>query len=214
MMIGINIDKKILTPSFSSRFNNNYILASGDHIFISSYNDPTYFTLEGANKCGTDDLDVTGFNIITDSVMTIYKKDKLYLLSINETVNYVIMESKAQQGNVAINNCIITTLNELPIQIMNTGFYALAQTENVASDEHIAELISNNITSKFVKELNKEKILSINYKYWTLFYLNKHIYVLDNRSLQWFYWELPLHIINWYKKDDELFFADYLGNFL
>lgn len=205
--------QKILTPSFSSRFNNNYILASGDHIFISSYNDPTYFTLEGANKCGTDDLDVTGFNIITDSVMTIYKKDKLYLLSINETVNYVIMESKAQQGNVAINNCIITTLNELPIQIMNTGFYALAQTENVASDEHIAELISNNITSKFVKELNKEKILSINYKYWTLFYLNKHIYVLDNRSLQWFYWELPLHIINWYKKDDELFFADYLGNF-
>ena len=134
--------------------------------------------------------------------------------------DYVYTETKNTVGNEAYGNTIVTVLTEVPLQITKDGIFALNQLKNVQSSDRISRLISQNINKKWLNE-NNETIINcqtINRLYWTYFILNDidnkltKIYLLDNRTSSWYYWELPIVTLKAYVNDNKTTFIDPDGN--
>lgn len=197
------------------RFQNNYWYY-GDHNtdYYTSNNDPTYLPEYNTNSYG-DDTRITGYNILSDTVMVAYKENKMFLISYTSTWNYTnqsydyyytYTEVKGEVGNIPIGQCTVTCYSEYPVQIDNLGIYSLYQTKNVAISEHTTKQISEEINSIFITE-NTTNLITLNRLYWTLFIIPisstlSHAYVLDNRTKQWFYWEFPVEIIGGWNSED------------
>jgi hypothetical protein len=134
------------------------------------------------------------------------------------TREYSITESKNTVGNTAINAPIVTTLTEIPLQINSDGIYGLSQLQNVSAVERIADLMSEPINEKWLKE--DDVVISnaktINRLYWTyviLTYEDKtKVYLLDNRTNSWYYWELPIVVSNAFVKDNVTEFVNLQGD--
>lgn len=153
--------------------------------------------------------DITGFNVIGDNVASAYKRDKIYLITPTTVSNidtYMYSECKAEQGNITVGETVTTPLTALPIQINRDGVFALTNLTNVYAADKIATLISAKINEKFLKEdLSNLKVIT--FKYWLLIFIPgdiTHVYVYDDRSAEWFYWELPIKVLNVFKTHDDL----------
>ena len=214
----------LLKSTLFTRFDNNYWLAGGNRYYRSQNNDPTYFPITEYNDLGDSNEEITGFNLANDTTLIAYKKDRVYLIqpftSSLDTIEYTITESKNTVGNTAIGAPIVTTLTEIPLQINNDGIYGLSQVSNVSSTERIADLMSESINERWLNEDDKiiKNALTLNRLYWTyiiLPYIDKNItkiYLLDNRTNSWYYWELPIVVLNAFVKDNRSEFVDADGN--
>ena len=211
------IDKKqkLLKSTLFTRFDNNYWFASGNTYFRSQNNDPTYFTITEYSELGDSNEDITGFNIANDITLLAYKPSRLYLIQpfyseTTGTTEYTKTESKNTVGNTAIDAPIVTTLTEIPIQINYDGIYGLSQVSNVSATERIADLMSKPINDRWLNEYDEviKKAQTLNRLYWTYIILPYEkltkVYLLDNRTNSWYYWELPIKLLNAFAKETNL----------
>lgn len=196
----------------TTRFDNNYWFASGNRYYRSANNDPTYFPITEYNDLGDANEDITGFNLANDSTLIAYKPNGLYLIqpftSSLDTIEYTITESKNTVGNTAIDAPIITTLTETPLQINYDGIYGLSQLSNVSAVERVADLLSEPINERWLKENDAviKNAQTLNRLYWTYVILPytdvTKVYLLDNRTNSWYYWELPIQLLTAYVKNN------------
>ena len=96
---------------------------------------------------------ITGFNILGDNLMAIYKSDKVHLVSTNDTYKYTYTETKTLKGNIALGQTNVAPLTEIPIHIGDDGVYGLQLTENIQSSDRSSVLLSKSISSMFTKEI-------------------------------------------------------------
>ena len=214
-----------------TRFDNNYWFATGNTYFRSKNNDPTYFPITEYSELGDSNEDITGFNIANDTTLLVYKPSRLYLIQpfyseTTGTTEYTKTESKNTVGNTAIDAPIVTTLTEIPLQINYDGIYGLSQVSNVSAVERIADLMSEPINDRWLNEDDEviKKAQTLNRLYWTYIILPYtkeskvdsrdvcKVYLLDNRTNSWYYWELPIKLLNAFAKDNRAEFVDADGN--
>lgn len=223
--LAVDLHKKreyILKSSLFTRFNNNYWFAKDNYVHISQKNDPTYFPATEYDDLGDANDDITGFNIANDTTLLAYKTHRVYLIqpftSSVDTTKYSVTESKNTVGNMAIGAPIVTTLTEMPLQINYDGIYGLSQLQNVSAVERIADLMSESINDRWLNEDDKviKKAMTLNRLYWTYIILPyddvAKIYLLDNRTNSWYYWELPIKLLTAFAKDNRAEFVDTDGN--
>ena len=154
--------------------------------------------------------DITGFNIIGDSVASAYKRDRIFLITpttINDIDTYIYSECKAEQGNDTMGQTVVTPLTALPIQVNRDGVFALTNLTNVYAADKVATLISAKINDKFLKE-DLSNIKLISFKYWLFIFIPgdiSKVYVYDDRAAEWYYWELPIKVLNIFKTHDNLY---------
>lgn len=221
---------QLITTTIMSRFDNNYWFAKDNKYFRTANNDPTYFPITEYSELGDSNESITGFNIANDTTLLVYKTDRLYLIqpytSSLDTREYAITESKNTVGNTAVGAPIVTTLTEIPLQINYDGIYGLSQLQNVSAVERIADLMSEPINDRWLNEDDKviRKAKTLNRLYWTYIILPytkensvdsrdvTKIYLLDNRTNSWYYWELPIKLLEAFAKDNRAEFVDTDGN--
>lgn len=218
---------KFLTANLSTRFDNERWFAAGNTIFKTLQNNPTYIGVRTYTELGETDDYITGFNLIQDNLLVVYKQNRLWAISpYTYTLNgktiydYTYQETKNTIGNNAIGGSIVTAYSELPIQITYDGVYALRQLTNVYASDRISESISDGISLKWtnnVKENGNESIkkaITLNRKYWTYIIMRyallnvTKVFLLDNRTLTWYYWELPIVALTAFEKDNKVYFVD------
>lgn len=215
--------ERLLKSKLYTRFDNNYWFSSGNRYYRSANNDPTYFPITEYNDLGDSNEDITGFNLANDTTLIAYKKNRIFLIqpfvSSQDTTEYTITESKNTVGNTAIGAPIVTTLTEIPLQINNDGIYGLSQLSNVSATERIADLMSEPINERWLN-IDDElitKAQTLNRLYWTYVIIPNNennktmIYLLDNRSNSWYYWELPIVVVNSFVKNNRTEFVDKNG---
>lgn len=204
------------------RFDNNTWFASKNYTFHTLYNDPTYIPLSSYNDLGEDFEEITGLSIVNDNVLAAYKRNRIYIITpatVGDQETYSYTETKNVVGNDVPDAPILTILTEMPTIVSYDGIFALNQLENVQSSDRITTLISENINPRWLKESAQDidNCKTLNRLYWTYYILphrrigdeNKDytkIYLLDNRTQQWYYWELPIYVINAMVKDNKTHF--------
>lgn len=199
-----------------TRFNNEHWFASGNKTFYTQYNDPTYIPMKSYNINGDQD-DITAMNVLSDSILGLYKKDDLWLVQqtydSNGDVVYYYNENNNVVGNDAYNAAITTIHSNLPIQITYDGIYTIQQQENVSAPDRLAKSISDAIAELWQSETDSvvANAITLNRLYWTYILLPyadfTKVYLLDNRTLSWYYWELPIMLASAFVKDNKVYFA-------
>lgn len=217
-----NARAKLLNANMFTRFDNNYWFASGNSCFWSEKNDPTYFTTTNNGELGDSNEHITGFNVANDTTLLVYKDNRTFLiqpiyLETTGTREYTITESKNTVGNTAEGSAIVTTLTEIPLQINYDGVYGLSQVANVSAVERVADLMSEPINDRWLNEKDSviKKSQTLNRLYWTYIILPDEVckvYLLDNRTNSWYYWELPINLLSAHVKDNHAEFVDTDGN--
>lgn len=214
--------QKLLNSTLMTRFDNNYWFASGNNYYRSRNNDPTYFPITEHDSLGDTKEHITGFNLANDTTLLVYKPNKVYLIQpffseATGDIEYSKTESKNTVGNTAVGAPIVTTLTEIPLQINYDGIYGLSQLANVSAVERIADLISEPINHKWL-DIPTEVIdnaQTLNRLYWTYVILpretNTQIFLLDNRTNSWYYWELPINVKTSFVVDNRAEFVDEEG---
>ena len=213
----LELHRQFLKSRLTTRFNNETWFASGNTTYHTLYNDLTYVPMTSYNELGEDFDVVTGLCIINDNILAAYKRNKIYTITpitIGNELTYAYTETKNVIGNHAVNAPILTILTEMPTIVAYDGIFALNQLENVQSSDRITTLISEAINPLWLKESKSdiEGCLTLNRLYWT-YYILPHekagdntytkVYLLDNRTQQWYYWELPLLVTNAFVKNDK-----------
>lgn len=205
----------------STRFNNERWFASKNIVFFTSGNNPTYVPYMSTTILGESDENVTGFNLVQDDLLIIYKDNYIWAMSPqtfsntsgSTTTDYSVAETKNTVGNNAVGASIVSAYRELPLQIAYDGIYALSQLTNVYASDRISESISDNIAKKWLQEDRSviQNAKTINRLYWTYVILSYEkitkVYLLDNRTTSWFYWELPISVVNAFVKDNVVYMA-------
>lgn len=209
-----------------ARFDNNIWFAVDNETFYTTYNNPTYVPVTSYKALGETHEQITGLNIINDSVLMAYKKNRLFIITpvtAFDQYTYSYTETKNVIGNMAFNAPILTVLTEMPTLVSYDGIYALNQLENVQSSDRITTLISEPINPKWLKETDIDSCLTLNRLYWT-YYILPHkkianekedytkIYLLDNRNQSWFYWELPIYVHAAMVKNNSVHFVTDVGD--
>lgn len=211
----------ILNAKLVTRFQNNVWFASGNVTVRTINNDPTYIGVNTLNYNGEAESEITGFNLLSDTSMVAYKKDRLYLISYGEVLDnvydYIYTETKNTVGNNAFGATIVTTLTETPLQISYDGVFTLNQLKNVQSNDRICVSLTEAINKKWLSESDAliDNALTLNRLNWTYVILRDDeitkVYLLDNRTSSWYYWELPIKTLAAFTKDNEALFVDYDG---
>ena len=218
------IKSEIQKAILFERFDNNTWFASKNYTFHTAYNDPTYIPLSSYNDLGEDFEEITGLSIVNDNVLAAYKRNRIYIITpitVGNEETYSYTETKNVVGNDVPDAPILTILTEMPTIVSYDGIFALNQLENVQSSDRITTLISENINPRWLKESVQDidNCKTLNRLYWTYYILphkrigdeNKDytkIYLLDNRTQQWYYWELPIYVINAMVKDNKTHFVN------
>lgn len=213
-----NVDvSDLFNPKIIAKFDNNYWFFTENKIYKTVNNDPTYIPVDLITDVGNTSP-FTGVNVISDTVMVVYTKDKLYAITDASTsendYDYTVTETKQTVGNTPLNAPIISAYNELVLQFNKDGVYALRTLENVQSTERIAEMISDKITPLWEKESDYiDNLITVKRLYWTYVIIphetETHIYLYDGRTNDWFYWELPILVKFVYEKDNKVYVIDY-----
>ena len=210
----------------SVRFDNNTWFTSNNYTFHTLYNDPTYIPLSGYNDLGESFEPITGLSIVNDNILAAYKRNRIYIITpitVGNELTYSYTETKNIIGNDVVDAPTLTILTEMPILVSHNGIYALNQLENVQSSDRITTLISEAMNPKWLKESQTDidGCLVLNRLYWTYFILphkkstnglikdNNYtkVYLLDNRTGSWFYWELPIYVISAMVKNNKTHFV-------
>ncbi len=183
------------------QFYNNYWLSYENKLYNTQYNDPTYIPESNVSVIG-DDTDITGFNLIGNSALCVYKRNKQYVITASEVDNliaYSKTEMKTDKGNIPFGETILSAQKNYPLQFDDEGVYVLQIPENINTTENAAVSVSEKINGKFIGEPNKENILTHNHLYWTYVMIpskaETKIYVWDSRNSGWYYWTIPIKVV-------------------
>ena len=190
-------NSKIKISSHFRFQNNHWFYGESNRLWRTSLNDPTY--IEDFNYIDVgDDSPITGTNVLSDNLLAIYKENSFYLVARSEVSDgvyvYTCTETKGEVGNLPVGQTITTKYSQLPISIDDSGIFYISQLENVTLSEHNTTSLSSKIDKKFLAEPNKKSLLTHNHRYWTYFIFPgdvARVYVYDNRTSEWYYWELP-----------------------
>lgn len=205
-VVQIDLKYEIFTQSTtftnSINFYNNYWFSAGNKLYTSHKNNPTYIPEDSFSVIG-DDKPITGFNLLGDTALCVYKEDKQFIITVNVGeegfTDYYITEMKTDKGNIPFGETILSAQNNYPLQIDNDGVYVLQIPKNVNTTENSAISISKKIDSKFISEPYKENVITHNHLYWTYIMFPEmdktKIYVLDSRNNGWYYWEIPIKVV-------------------
>lgn len=205
---------------FFTNFKNSYWLGYGKYVFASDPNNPFYFKISQYNEFPQI---INGFNRLTDNVMAVYSEKQIYLQQPidQDDGSYILTstETMSLNGNVAKAQTITAAHSNIPIHIGSKGIYALQLEENVQSSERLSVLISENINKKLLTEdLPLCKTFDAGFYTYFIFrpdnFVNSthsHVYVLDNRTLQWYYWEFPIVICNMHEYEESLILVEQDG---
>ena len=207
-----NQNHENLSFSFDNhvRFQNNYwFYGNSNRIYYTSLNDPTYIEEYNYIDVG-DDERITGMAVLSDNLLVCYKENELFLITrvslTEDKYGYVVTETKGDIGNIPIGQNITTKYSELPLSFDNSGIFTISQVKNVTLSEHTTASLSSNIDKILLAEPNKETILTHNHRYWTYVIFpgeTSKVYVLDNRTNEWYYWELPhSKIVSLWEEDE------------
>lgn len=221
-----SLSELFMQSKLTTRFDNNTWFASNNYTFHTLYNDPTYIPLTSYNDLGESFEPITGLSIVNDNILAAYKRNRIYIITpitVGNELTYSYTETKNIIGNDVVDAPTLTILTEMPILISYNGIYALNQLENVQSSDRITTLIGEAMNPKWLKESSSDidKCLVLNRLYWTYFILphkkstnglikdNNHtkVYLLDNRTGSWFYWELPIYVISAMIKNNKTHFV-------
>ena len=155
----------------------------------------------------SDSEPITSMVQVSNSNLAIFKEKSALILSETEDIadDYIAVNLKTSLGNIPKKQAIVSSYSNLPMVINENGIQALKQTENVVTGDDIFVSLSDSIAPKLNILKDKQNIKTHNHRYWTYFYYDKYIWVLDNRTLEWYYWELPISID--YMRE-EVFVAD------
>lgn len=189
-------------PKLFTNFYNNYWFAEGNKLYNTTYNDPTYIE-EGAESIIGDDTDITGFNLLGDTSLCVYKPNKQFVVSATRSDDNIVLyftnEMKTNQGNIPYGETLLSSQTGLPLQFNDDGIFVLQIPENINTTESSAISISEKINKKYLAEPDKDLILTHNHLYWTYIMIpsldKTHIYVLDSRNNGWYYWEIPIRVV-------------------
>ena len=202
-----------------TRFQDNWwFYGNKNLLYWTENNDPTYITENTKKIVGiTEDPIIDVFAANTSS-LAIMKRDKWFMCSLytdDAGSAYIFPEAKSVIG--AISSAGITTpYNDVPVYVNENGFYILTQLENVQSSDQVSQMISEGIETKFRKETNKDKIFASTNLYWTYFFLPSDtmtkVYVLDDRTGSWYYWELPVVLTRSWYVNEITYMTDTQGN--
>ena len=212
--------EKFFDSFLVKRFENNWWFASGNTLFRTENNDPTFIPIDVISEIGDAKEHITGMNLAEDDLLLVYKKNNIFAIQpveYAERAGYSVLETKNVSGNNGYGATIVTALTEKPVHVSYDGIYALNQLHNVQSSDRIATLLSENINKKWLQESKDiiDNCQTINRLYWTYFVLKEKeltkIYLLDNRTSSWFYWELPIETQNVFVKDNTTMFVDVFG---
>lgn len=153
---------------------------------------------------------------VSNEYAAVFKEDATYLVASGGELDeftkiYLFEKMKTDMGHVPIAQAIVASYSSQPIVINNYGFFALGQNKNVTNADEIFYSITDKIHSKIVHLKNKKNLKTHNHGFLTYFYLAREddtiIWVLDNRTGEWFYWELPVcveHMVDTYLPSREL----------
>ena len=190
-----NANTRVKNARLTTRFNNERWFSKDNRTYYTAYNDPTYVPLSSYNINGDND-DITGMNVLSDSILALYKKDDLWLVNqstdSNGEIQYYYNENNNVVGNEAIGATITTVFSNLPIQITREGIYTIQQQENVSAPDRLAKSLSEAIDEKWLQE-NPTSIYNakvLNKMYWTCILLPTYenneqqeltkVYLFDN----------------------------------
>lgn len=195
-----------------TNFMNNYWVARDKILRSSENNNPFYFPIYKYNEFNED---ITGMNRLGDNLLAVYSEKSIYLQQpiYQDDGSYVMTstETKSVKGNIALGQTIVTSHTSVPVQMARDGIYALQLEENVQSSERITVLMTEKINKLLLKEV-MEDCMTFNFRYYTYFIfpnnINTHIYVLDTRNNEWFYWEIPVTLVAIFDKEGIVYVCD------
>lgn len=187
------------------QFYNNYWLSYKNKLYNTQYNDPTYIPESNVSVIG-DDTDITGFNLIGNNAMCVYKRNKQFVITASEVddiVAYSKTEMKTDKGNIPFGETILSAQKNYPLQFDDEGIYVLQIPENINTTENAAVCVSERINGKFIGEPHKENILTHNHLYWTYIMIpskaETKIYIWDSRNNGWYYWTIPIKVVGYWE---------------
>ena len=201
------------------RFQNNFWFYGKNNVIQwTDSNDPTYIPANNYKILGDSKDVITDMLLVSYDTALAFKKDTIYVINpitADGYSTYTFVEAKSQNGSGAPNSAIISPLKELPMFVNNTGIYGLQQLQNVQSTDRLAVLYSERMNPKFLTEQDITKMKTVRHLYWVLFMIPREkttgIYVFDDRSNEWFYWELPIVAVSIWEQEDVVYLCDIKG---
>ena len=197
------------------RFQNNFwFYGNGNEIRWTGNNDPTYFPEYNYTNLGDTNDVVNDMLLVSYDTAVAFKQNNIYVINPAElndgTYTYTFVEAKSDVGVIAPQSSIISPLTETPLYVNARGIYGLQQLKNIQSTDRISVLYSENVNKKYLNEDKKSHIQSISRLYWVLFILpgkTSNVYVFDDRTASWYYWELPINITGCWADELNSYFA-------
>ena len=197
------------------RFQNNFwFYGNGNEIRWTGNNDPTYFPEYNYTNLGDTNDVVNDMLLVSYDTAVAFKQNNIYVINPAElkdgTYTYTFVEAKSDVGVIAPQSSIISPLTETPLYVNARGIYGLQQLKNIQSTDRISVLYSENVNKKYLNEDKKFHIQSISRLYWVLFVIpgkTSKVYVFDDRTASWYYWELPINITGCWADDLNSYFA-------
>lgn len=185
LFIGGNSNLICHTDVDANTFENNYL----------------YLPMKNRAYIGTNDDKITSFNMLSDTGMLAYTKDNVYIIYYDATNNvYTYNKTKTPYGHISNRNATTTPISDTPIIINNNGIFAFQAVANYQTTDKSSVLISEAINPILFKETQLDKTFMCNHKYWTLLFVPNgditKVYLLDDRTQQFFYWELYGKVID------------------
>lgn len=181
-----------------------YYTTDSNKVQMSIFNDPTYLPETTYTTVG-DDTPIISCIGLSDNYYAVFKSNKTYSGEIGAFdeqgfVRYTtIVDLKTPIGCVAPRGTIVTKYSNIPVTISYDGIYGLYQQQNVLNLDHVFTPMSQAINVKWWEFVDKKDFKVANVKYWTYFYSHRDgittMFVLDNRTKSWFYWKLPVPIL-------------------
>jgi len=193
LFIGGNSNLICHTDVDANTFENNYL----------------YLPMKNRAYVGTNDDKITSFNMLSDTGMLAYTKDNVYIIYYDATNNvYTYNKTKTPYGHISNRNATTTPISDTPIIINNNGIFAFQAVANYQTTDKSSVLISEAINPILFKETQLDKTFMCNHKYWTLLFVPKgnitKVYLLDDRTQQFFYWELYCKVIDAIELDGDV----------
>lgn len=203
-----NILTQINTATHLIDFNNTLFIGGNSNLICHTdvdantfENNYLYLPMKNRAYIGTNDDKITSFNMLSDTGMLAYTKDNVYIIYYDATNKvYTYNKTKTPYGHISNRNATTTPISDTPIIINNNGVFAFQAVANYQTTDKSSVLISEAINPILFKETQLDKTFMCNHKYWTLLFVPNgnitKVYLLDDRTQQFFYWELYGKVID------------------
>ena len=197
------------------RFQNNFwFYGNGNEIRWTGNNDPTYFPEYSYTNLGDTNDFVNDMLMVSYDTAIAFKQNNMYVITPTEISDgrytFTFVEAKTDIGVIAPQSSIISPLTETPLYVNARGIYGIRQLKNIQSTDRISVLYSENVNKKYLNEDKKSHIQTISRLYWVLFIIPgkiTKIYVFDDRTSSWYYWEIPINVVGCWSDDLNSYFV-------